>query len=943
VWDAAGPWLFFGYNRRMSAAQSIASLIHKRHKRRHQASHNPSTHWAWGVAVCFSLAAVAATLAAAWGYLSLVRDLPPLQQLPLLVDGNAGQLRQPTRLLDRTGQQVILTLQDPAATGNAYLLLEALPPAIITATLHSDPGFWQHPGYRLGAETPTLAERLVTDLLLWNEPDTSRRAWRASLLAGQATARYGRKKILEWTLNSAPYGPGVYGIEAAARAYLGKSATALTLAEATFLTAASASPAIHPVRAAELTRQRQTEILLDLSTQGQISPSESLQASQATLPLQPPTEIISAAPAFTSLALQQLDAQIPLQRLERGGLRITTSLDLDLQTQAACTIQAQLARLNGQAAPACEAARLLPTLSSGAPITTSLAANAAILDPATGQVLALVGPNDPHPGGSLLTPLLYLSAFAGGQAPASLAWDIPGETGISNFDGQFHGPVRLRTALANDYLVPAAQLYQQVGAANLWQTLASFGLTAPTTGDDFTAFTDHPLRLLEATHALGVLANQGTLAGISPAGSSQLQPVMVLTVESVDGRPWLDWREGQRRPLVGAQLAYLLTHILSDEPARWPALGHPNPLEIGRPAAVKLSQTPAGADTWAVGAIPQRIVGVWVGKTDTPTEATRLSPLHAAAIWHALTQYAGRSLPFEAWPTPPGVTSLAACDPSGLLPTLECPNVVNEVFIAGNEPTRLDDLYRSVPVNRISGLLATIFTPPALVEERVYLNIPAQAIPWAQQAGLPIPPTTYDIINLPPANPRANFTTPHPFDHVRGQVTLTGTASSENFASYRLLVGAGLNPQRWLLIGDEASQPVENGALGQWDASGLSGLYAIQLQVIGDDAQIETAIVQVTVDNQPPVVQLPTAPLTFTPNAEGYIFLQTNASDDLALARLEFWVDESLVGALHPQFGETGPFTLAWQAAPGSHRLEVIAFDRAGNRNQATTPFQTQP
>jgi membrane peptidoglycan carboxypeptidase len=929
-----------------SAFLHPSTIIRTRFKRRKRAHHNPSIYLGWGGALVFSLGLVGTIFLLTWGYLSLVNDLPSPLLLPMLVDGAGAQLRQPTVFLDRSETHTILTLQDPAAI-STYLLIEALPPAVITATLYSDPDFWQHPGYQWGNHPPTLAERLTTDLLLWNEPATPRRAWRARILAGQITARYGRKKVLEWVLNSTLYGPGVYGIEAAARTYLGKSATALTLAEATFLAAASERPAIHPVQAAELTIQRETEILLQLGTRGLITPLESLQASQERLPLQPASQIISAAPAFTDLVLQQLATQIPLERLRRGGLRVITTLDFNLQNQADCTVQAQLARINSQPAPDCDAARLLPTIASNIPPTTTLGASAVVLDPANGQILALVSEkpveDDQHTGGSLLTPLVYLSAFAHGYGPASLAWDVPGEAGVVNVDGHYHGPLRLRTALANDYIVPAAQLFDEIGSAQVWRTLGQFGINRFSPGESFDDFAAQPVGLLEAAHALSALSNSGTLSGQTLDNSPQLHPVSVLRMESTDGRLWLDWSKPQHRPVMGVQLAYLLNHVLSDETARWPSLGHPNPLEIGRPAAVKLSQTSAGADTWTMGAIPQRMVGVWVGNTSEEA-ASRLSPLPAAAIWHALMQYTSRQLPVETWDAPAGVVTVSVCDPSGLLPTIECPNVVSEIFLSGSEPTRLDDLYRNVPVNRLSGLLATVFTPPSLVEERVYLNVPPQAVTWAEQAGLPIAPSNYDIINLPPTNPQVSLSNPTNFAYVNGKVALRGSAIGDDFASYRLLVGAGLNPQRWLQIGQEQTRPVNEGLLGEWDVSGLSGLYAIQLQVVRRNSQIETAIIQVTVDNQPPVAHLHAGDdaLKLTANEDGFVFLQTDASDDLSLARLEFWVDNALVGVLYPQFGERGPFTLAWKATAGQHHLKVIAFDQAGNSDQAEGLFSVQ-
>lgn len=890
-----------------------------------------------------------------WQYLELGKDLPSLDLLPALVDGAGSQLRQPTRLYDRSGEQVLLTLQDPKAAGNRYLLLEAFPPALITATLTTaDPDFWSHAGYTFGDRPPSLAQQLVTDLLLWGENPSPQREWRSRILAAQATQRYGRKKILEWVLNHQPYGPDVYGADAAARAYLGKSATELTLAEAAFIVAASERPAIHPVSAAELTIQRQTEILLEMRARGLVTAEMLFQASQEILPLQTPAEPVSMAPAFTRLVLRQLATQFSTERLRRGGVKVVTTLDLDLQTQTACTLRTQLARIQNTTPPDCDAARLLPTLAGmqqDADTPPELDASALILDPKNGQVLAFVGEEKSetsggaitgeHPAGSALTPFVYLTAFARGFSPASLAWDIPDDRlGIENFGQVYHGPVRFRVALANDYLVPAAQTYEQVGSLDVWRTLAQFGVARPgeMAGEDFASFLDTPIDLLTAAHALSAFANHGTLTGQALDTTSQLHAASVLYAESVDGRTWLDWHATQHRPVLGAQLAYLENHVLSDETARWPSLGHPNPLEIGRPAAVKLSQTLEGNDTWAIGAVPQRMIGVWIGRPAGENATDRLSPNAAAAVWHALMQYAVRDLPVERWDVPAGIVTQAVCDPSGLLPTLECPNVVNEVFIDGNQPTRLDDLYRSVPVNRVNGLLATIFTPPSLIEERVYINVPSQAIPWAKEAQFAIPPSVYDIISLPATNRDVQITSPANFEPVSGVIEFHGTAAGDDFASYRLLAGAGLNPQRWIEIGGEGMRPIRSGLLGTWDTAGLSGLYAIQLQVVREDAQIETHILQLSIDNRPPETKVLLSEMALRAQ-DGYVLLQVDARDDLSLQRIEFKLDRKLIGALYPQTGEYGPFTLAWKIAPGQHHLQVTSFDRAGNSSQDEETF----
>lgn len=186
------------------------------------------------------------------------------------------------------------------------------------------------------------------------------------------------------------------------------------------------------------------------------------------------------------------------------------------------------------------------------------------------------------------------------------------------------------------------------------------------------------------------------------------------------------------------------------------------------------------------------------------------------------------------------------CDPSGMLPTAECPNLVSEVFLNGNEPVRADTMYRKFAINRETGLLATVFTLPQLVEERVYLVVPGEARSWAESAGLEIPPSAYDVIQAPRFDENVNITSPDLFSEVSGKVEIQGTAAGDEFVSYRVLVGQGLNPQQWIQVA-EASAPVTNGLLAEWNTSGLNGLYAVQLQVVRNDQKVNTAIIQVTI------------------------------------------------------------------------------------------------
>lgn len=211
-------------------------------------------------------------------------------------------------------------------------------------------------------------------------------------------------------------------------------------------------------------------------------------------------------------------------------------------------------------------------------------------------------------------------------------------------------------------------------------------------------------------------------------------------------------------------------------------------------------------------------------------------------------QVASQNIPPDGWSVPADVSVINVCDPSGMLPTAECPTLVSEVFLNGNEPVQADNMYRKYSVNRETGLLATIFTLPQLIEERVYLVVPGDARTWAEGAGLEIPPANYDVIQSPQFDENVDISAPDLFSEVSGEVQIEGSAAGEEFVSYRVLVGQGLNPQEWIQVA-EGNEPVTNDVLAEWNTDGLSGLYAVQLQVVRSDQRVDTAIIQVTVSN----------------------------------------------------------------------------------------------
>ena len=976
-----------------------------RQRRRKKARQDPASKIAIFSAGFVSITLVVLIFALTLTYSFLTTNLPPVDELELLLEPPDGLLLQPTKIYDRTGQQQLAILENPLARQHQYLYLDSLfyngkdqdeagktfsNLFVLTTIALADPSFLEHEGYTieglLNPNRPTITQKLISELLLWNEPDGFIKNIRASLLAAQATKRYSRQKILTWYLNQVKYGQFIYGADAAAHAFFNKSASDLNLLETAALVAASETPSLNPISSPQQSKENTQQILIRLLKDGVISQQQYDETDLSQLPkegITPDNE--DFAPLFVQFVLMQLSEHLDIDRIEHGGYRVISTLNYDLFQQSECALTAQIQRVyaNSQASPItdtsnCDAAQLLPTMPSGVFILPPrISATAVLLDPQTGELLSLAGVANqksnqffitpiqqiyealqPLQPGTSLGPFIYLAGFTQGFSPSSLVWDIP--TSLNKEEtkslSDYRGPIRIRNALANDYLEPVHQIFEQVGSNHVLEILSQMGLSFEELNpsikesillEDLLGKTG--ISMLGMSQAYGVLANQGILVGLpseSVASSEEfpvLKPLSILYVEDMAGKPVIfnsnspGVLETTQRPVVTSQLAYLLTNILADESARWETLGHPNPLEIGRPAAAKIGRLADGNNSWVFGYTPQLVTGVWIGDPDQESAYT-IPPTAATGIWHSLMQYAGRTFPSSDWTIPTGLIKVNICDPSGMLPTEDCPSIVSDYFLDENVPTQTDTLYRRLPVNRETGKLATIFTPPELIENRIYLNVPPEAEEWALQSGLSLPPKTYDPIsaNSTSASKTANITSPTLLAYVKDQVVIKGTAAGTNFASYQIRVGKGLKPEEWLEIPATGNEPVQDGILASWDASGLNGLYTIQLMVISSDQQVESKIIQVTVDNKPPEVSIdyPTNEISISPSPNTSTTFQITAEDDMGINKVVLYLDGELLATL-----TIPPYVYSWMPQSGEHVLVVTAIDQAGNYAEIQVNF----
>ena len=670
------------------------------------------------VAVFFAALAVGAA-----GYIYVAQQLPPPDEL----QKRADELFVSSQIYARDGT-LMYELMDPNGGKRQKIPIEQMPDVLIRATLDTeDPNFYLHPGFDpLGiaravwyalnerefvAGGSTITQQLVRNLLLPNERTdrTFKRKVREIVLAYEVTRRYDRSRILELYMNEAYYGNLAYGVEAAAQTYFGKSARDLTLAEASVIAGLPQSPSVYdpftPDGLAEVLR-RQKDVLRLMEKQQDITPAE-VEAAINTISAYkfapPRADAFQTAPHFVVYVRQLLEQQYGAAALYREGLKVYTTISLTLQTASEQVARDQVAKLKDKNVT-----------------------NAALvaLDAHTGEILAMLGSLDfnnkdiagqvnialrPRQPGSSIKPLAYVTAFQKGWTPTTLIWDVPTtftQTFIGggsqnyapvNYDGRFHGPVTVRSALANSYNVPAVKALDFVGLPAFLDNARAFGITTLTRKDYWLALTlgGGEVPLIEMAGAYQVLAN----------GGRRMPPVAILKVTNSQGKvicqfnpsgqksdvpPCQPPLEPGKQQVISPQHAYLITSILADAKARCPAFGCPNVLELTRPAAAKTGTTNDYKDNWTLGYTPDLVVGVWVGNADnTPMKGTT-GVTGAAPIWHDFMERAAKAMPAKDFARPQGVVEKEVCADTGTFPSEFCPQRVTDVFADDQLPLNVE-------------------------------------------------------------------------------------------------------------------------------------------------------------------------------------------------------------------------------------------------------------
>jgi penicillin-binding protein 1C len=683
------------------------------------------------------LIALAVALLAA--YLLLAR-LPSVEKL-------ATSPSTPSILIvDRNGQPLYEAIS-PRGNKHVPLTLDQTPRACRDATLATeDANFYHHPGvdpvaivraawlnWRAGTTVSggsTLTQQLARNLLLTQEQRQERslkRKLREAWLAWRLERSFSKDELLALYLNTTYYGHFATGIEAASEAYFGVHAGELDLAQCSLLAGLPQSPAAYnPIENPDRARARQATVLRLMVEHGYLTQEQAEDASREALAYAA-TPFPIEAPHFVMWTLSQLESLLPAERIAAGGLRVTTTLDLNWQKSAEAAVRRRLALLR----PCSAVADATPGVNCDASADPARRVdNAALisLDPASGAVRAMVGSPDYFDAatsgalnatlslrqpGSSIKPLTYAaaldpqSAAASGRAVWTAATIIPdirssfttaeGKPYVpNNYDRVYHGPVTVRQALANSYNIPAVRALDYEGVDTLIRLAGRLGIPwerqgrrwdAGTEGQGDTAVDGMPryglsltlgggeVRLIDLAAAYAAFAN----------GGFRVTPYGIDRIETLDGETLYDHnRVGARSPrpvrgpedpaptaateAVDPRVAYLVTDILSDDAARLPAFGEGNVLEIGRPAAAKTGTTTDWRDNWTMGYTPELIAGVWVGNADNTPMKDVSGISGAGPIWHDFMTAVLADAPVSTFTRPAGLVRVEVCADSGLLP-----------------------------------------------------------------------------------------------------------------------------------------------------------------------------------------------------------------------------------------------------------------------------------
>ncbi len=616
----------------------------------------------------------------------IIRTIPTTNEI------TQRQIAESTKIYDRTGENLLYEIHGEEK--RTAISFDKIPNTMKEATISiEDNSFYSHSAFDLkgilraifvdittgtrAQGASTITQQLAKTAFLSSEKTIIRKL-KELVLAWKLENTYTKDQILNLYLNQVPYGGNAYGIEAASQAYFNHGAEKLSLSESAMLAALTQAPSYYSPWGShtnELEDRRRLVLkrMLDLKYIDQAQFAFAL-ANKPVVVSRPTSSI--RAPHFIFYVQDYLREKYGEDVLEAGGLKVTTTLDWDLQQAA------ELAIKNG--------VKRNSELYGGE--------NAAMVveDPTTGQILAMVGskdffadpvPNGCTPGknckfegnfnvatqgqrqpGSALKPFVYMTMLQQGFLPETILWDVPTEFAAGrsdcpadvnfandnircyhpqNFDNKFRGPVMVKDALAQSVNVPAVKALYLAGLKNVLDNLSSFGITTLNDPNRFglsLTLGGGEVKLTELAGAYSVLANDGTYH----------KQAVVLKAEDKNGNVLEEYKDNNKK-VIDSKYPRLIDDILSDVDLRAPLYSSSLGLTVvpGHQIALKTGTTNDYKDAWTIGFTPDMVAGVWVGNNNQePLTSKGSSILAAVPIWHEFMAKALSNRPLVTFPRP---------------------------------------------------------------------------------------------------------------------------------------------------------------------------------------------------------------------------------------------------------------------------------------------------
>jgi len=593
-------------------------------------------------------------------------------KIPSLDTIENRKVSQSTKIYDSTGK--ILLYDVYQNTKRTVVPFEEISPYIKDSTISiEDKDFYTHKGFKptsflravvvntLSREYAqggsTITQQVVKNSILIGDKTVTRKI-KEIALSLKLEKVISKDQILSMYLNENPYGGTLYGVEEASQAFFGKSSTEVTLAEAAYLAAIPQAPTrLSPYgQNKDKLDERKNLVLKEMLEDGKITKEQYDISTKEVVTFLPKSNSGIKAPHFVMFVKEYLENKYGKDVLEQGGLRITTTLNYELQSKAEA-IAKKYAEINEKNFNGTNDAFVA-------------------IDPKTGGILTMVGSRDyfdtkidgnfnvttgKRQPGSTFKPFVYAQAFIKGYTPDTVLFDLKTQFSTKcakedmssggdcyspgNYDDKFRGPMTLREALAQSINVPAVKTLYLAGitdsiklatnmGVNGLENANTYGLTLVLGGGE--------VSLLDMTSAYGVFATEGV----------RNPYISILKVEDRSGKIL---EEAKLKPIVvlDAEVARKISDILSDNVARTPLYGANSIIYFGsREVAVKTGTTNDYKDAWTVGYTPSVVVGTWAGNNDNTPMAKKVSGLIVAPMWREFMDEVLKTIPPESFTKP---------------------------------------------------------------------------------------------------------------------------------------------------------------------------------------------------------------------------------------------------------------------------------------------------